>query len=50
MAEVDLEAFSVDDCPVTLGASKWTWAVSIGPGDRPLEGASCSVFAMTARS
>jgi hypothetical protein len=45
MAEVDLELFSVDDCPVTLRVSKWTWTLSIG-GDRPLDGGSCSVFAM----
>ena len=40
----------MDDCPVMLGASKWTWELSIGPGDRPRGGASCcSVYAMTAR-
>ena len=47
MADVDLEPFSVDDCPVMLRVSTWTWALSIG-GERPLEGASCSVFAMMA--
>jgi hypothetical protein len=49
MADVDLEALSVDDWPVALGASRWTWAVSIGLGEGPLDEASCSVFAIWAR-
>ena len=45
MADVDLEPLSVDDC-----VSTWTWALSIGPGERPLDGTSVSVFAMVASS
>jgi hypothetical protein len=51
MADVDLEALSVDILGASTSTSKWTWMfdVSMGPGERPRRGVPSPWSAMMAR-